>query len=349
MRRAEQNKIIGIAFSIFFQLSVQCQQEFHFSSWSQNLSNVNPAEAGFAEEDIRFTSQMRLQWLTISGKALRTNSFSFDGKAFKNKTTGGSLGIGLNFNNDQTGDVQLNTNSISIPISYRIHLDEQSYFGVGIAPGYITKTFGSNNQTWDNQWNGQFFDNTISSDEFFEQNSSAMTIGAGFCFHYTAYDQSFFKIGLSVNHINAAPKIGNFGNNTDLYRTINAYFVGRKLNSDKYLSFSPQALVTLNGPNKNITLGCGIDQPLLSTNGMRKTNDKSYLTYALNYRWADAFVFSLALKYFNLKTGIYYDMNVSNLRNATKTFGSFEIFLGYQIRYGRTGFNGAYYHYRRKN
>lgn len=335
-----RNKVIITSILTFaWSLNSLAQQDKHLSMWNENASMINPAAAGVMEEDMRFLTNFRLQWLTLDGSALRTNTFSFDAKLFKNKAKGSNMGIGLNFTNDQTGDVRLTSNVVSVPISYNIAADKQTFVSIGIAPGFYSQSLGSGNQTWENQWveNEGVFNQAISSNEVYQAKASSFDIGAGIQVKHKFDQNSHINVGFGVNHI-TAPKMGYTDLNMSLYRNMNFYITGSKFNPVRRFGFSPQALVSLYGPNANILVGTYIDHELFESSQRTDYVQRSLLSYGFFYRWKDAVVVSAAYKFSGLKLGVSYDFNISKLTSATRSSGGLEFFLKYSMMTDRSAY-----------
>jgi type IX secretion system PorP/SprF family membrane protein len=325
-----KNRIVGFVVVSLLHVYASGQQDFHFSQWMQNTVALNPSAAGFSESEYRFTTNFRMQWLAMNGAALRTNTFSFDCKPVFSKDYKSNVGVGLNFSNDQTGDLRLTSNAISVPIAYNLALDENSHFSVGLSPGFISRSINDAYQTWDNQWNGLLFDQSISSGESERASTSSFDIGAGISYEYLADNQSFFQIGLSMQHI-TTPTVGYSPLAVNPYRQINAYGFGRILSYDKRYGFSPQVLVTIAGPNMNIIGGGSVDIALYQSTRRNFTEQTSFLSVGLLHRWRDALIGMVTFKFMDFKAGFSYDLCLSPLGYANKLSGAIELNLSYGL------------------
>jgi type IX secretion system PorP/SprF family membrane protein len=336
--------IISSILALAWSINSHAQQDKHLSMWNENAAQINPGAAGAMSEDIRLLTNFRLQWLPLNGEGFRTNTFSFDAKLFKNKTTGSHMGVGLNFVNDATGDNRMTSNIISVPIAYTVGLDKQSFLSIGIAPGFYSQSLGSGNQTWNNQWDGSTFNaatNSLESSTY--QNSvSALDIGAGMQFKYNFDGSSHIQLGASVNHI-TQPNLGYTSLNTTIYRNANFYVSGTKFNPERRFGISPQALISLYGPNANVIFGTYFDHELFESSQRTDYVQRSMISYGVFYRWKDAVAISLACKFLGFKLGVSYDLNISTLNTATNSMGGLEFFLKYSMMADKT----AYIHDRR--
>lgn len=328
--------LIGIL-ALTWSANTVAQQDQHLTMWNENASMINPAAVASMDEDVRFLTNFRMQWLPLNGNALRTNTFSFDAKLLKDKKSGSHLGLGVNFANDQTGDVRYTSNIVSIPIAYTIGLDRNNFFSIGVAPGFISRNLGNGNQTWDNQWNGSSFDPTISSGEILQANASAFDIGAGMQYKYQTDNQSHLKIGFSVNHI-TSPSLSFSSTEDKLYKNINIYASGTYFQAQKRFGISPQLLVSLYGPNYNVLVGTNFDHELFESSRRTDYVQRSFISYGFYLRWKDAFIATLAYKFNSFKVGVSYDINVSKLSSETRAKGGFELYLKYSLMVDRSSY-----------
>ncbi len=304
-------------------LNAFTQQDKHLSMWNENTSQINPAAVGIMDENLRFLTNFRIQWLPITGKAFRTNTFSFDTKIITSKISDSHLGIGINFYNDQTGDSKFMTNSFSVPIGYNIEIDRKNSFSLGISPGYISQTLIGGNQTWNNQWNGFKFDQTIVNPETYNQKNAGFDIGAGVQYKVAFDATSHITAGISMNHINQKQD--------EMFKQFNFHLSATKFDSYRRFGFSPQVLVSLMGPNNNILIGSSFDHELFESSQRTDYVQRSFISYGFFMRWRDALIITASFKTKGFKFGLGYDLNLSKLSSATRSSGAIELFLKYSI------------------
>ncbi len=323
-------KLIIPTIAVIFTSQVIAQQERHLSMWNENSSPINPATVADMQEDLRLLTNFRTQWMTLDGKAFITNAFSGEVKLIKNEMNGSYLGLGANLSKDQTGDVRFVSTITSVPIAYHLHLDNQNAISVGVAPGFYSQVISDGNQTWDNQWNGSTFDQAISSGESFRGSTSSFDFGAGIQYKYSPDQNAFLNIGFAVNHINA-PELSFTPSGAPIFRTFNFTVSGTRFNQLRKFGISPQALVSIMGPNRNIILGTYFDHEI--SEGSKRTDyvNGTMISYGFFYRYGDAFIASLMYRYQGLKVGFSYDVNLSKLTPTTKSVGGIELFLKYSM------------------
>lgn len=332
-----KNKVLSlIVLTIAWSANVNAQQDRHFSMWNEMPSAFNPGATAVMTEDLRFMTNYRMQWLTLTGEAFRTNSFGFDAKLFKNGQN--ALGVGVNFTNDATGDLRLTSNIVSVPINYTLEADKNMLFSIGIAPGFYQQSV-KNTGTWNNQWNGVTYNQGTSSGEGFTADNAITTfdIGAGVHLKYKFDEVSDINIGLSVNHI-TSPAVSFSGFENNLYRNVNISVNGTKFYDNRNFGISPQALVQIMGPSRNIFFGTYFDHELFESSKRTDYVQRSFISYGIFMRWNDAFIGSIAYKYKGIKIGASYDINISSLSAATRSSGGFELFLKYSTLTDRSSY-----------
>ena len=319
-----------ILLSIFSTSISFGQQDPHFSMWNSSPSLLNPAATGTMEQDITFFTNYRAQWLAALPNQMRTNAVSAEIKLGNERLQSGWFGVGAQYNNDATGDAKIMSHIVSIPFNYVWEGYEKSYFSLGIKPGVINRSINSNIQTWDNQWNGMAFDNTILSNESTANKNTQFTVGAGMYFKKMWRDGSKFDAGFSANHLNAPEQ----GFRTLSFQTFRQYIfhAGGSIKLDRYkFLLSPQLITMFQGPHRDLIIGTSFD--ILLDEGSRRTTfeQETMFSIGLNYRVNDALITSVMMKWNGFQVGLAYDAMLNINRIPTKTAGALELFLKYSF------------------
>ena len=113
---------------ILFFATIHCfgQQESIPGQFWNNQTRINPAFAGL-EYQLQGGLFYRNQWNKISGAPQ-------DIHGFFNTSIGDKWGIGINLDGQTSGVA--NSHSVSIPVSYRIQLNDKQTIAIGAALGY---------------------------------------------------------------------------------------------------------------------------------------------------------------------------------------------------------------------
>lgn len=307
------------------------QQDRHLSLWNESTSFLNPGSVAAMDADLRFVSNFRMQWMGLEGNAFRTNTFGLEAKLFKQRNES-CLGVGLNFTNDQTGDMKVSSNLLSIPINYTIAADDNLFFSIGLAPGFYQQTIKSDAITWNNQWDGQQYNQGIASNENIASGQSVFNfdLGAGFNFRYKFEDESVINLGIGVNHITGQDASYTLIENK-IFRSINIFASGTKYIPDRRLGISPSLLMSFMGPNRNIVFGTNFDIELFEASRRTDYVQRSFFSLGMHYRVQDALIALASFKFSGFKVGLSYDINISSLTPTTRGNGGFEIHLAYAM------------------
>ena len=118
--------IIIVLILITSSVQFLAQQEIHSSNWYFSNALINPAAIATDGSSYSIFSNFRMQYFTVGGAPMRTNSLSAEMKIPDQTGGNNNFGLGLNFYNDQTGDARFMTNSFSIPVNYTIQVDYQN-------------------------------------------------------------------------------------------------------------------------------------------------------------------------------------------------------------------------------
>jgi len=279
----------------FCSLSTLAQQEPQYTQYIYNQGIVNPAYMINEPGLVRAGSLYRSQWVGLDGAPTTANVFA-------NIPLNERVEIGINYVNDQIGDV-LTTNNFNANFAYRINVGETTNLSFGLKLGVDHQSLN--------------FDQTdLTADQAFQNNqTTAIDVGAGLFL----FDQNYF-IGLS------SPSVIP-------YRVENSLS-----NGDNSVLFQKEPTVYLMGGYVFEVS----DVLKIKPSAVTKWIAGAPLTFDLNLNalYADRFELGVSYRHqdavaglagFNitqdLKLGYSYDFNISDL-NAFNN-GSHEIILVY--------------------
>ncbi|WP_339848477.1 type IX secretion system membrane protein PorP/SprF [uncultured Dokdonia sp.] len=279
----------------FCSLSTFAQQEPQYTQYMYNQGVVNPAYMINEPGLIRVGSLYRSQWVGLDGAPKTANVFA-------NIPLNERVEIGVNYVNDQIGDV-LTTNNFNVNFAYRINVAENTNLSFGLK-------LGVDNQSLD------FTDQNVGGDLAFQNGeTTSLDVGVGaFLFKDNYY------IGLSSPSVIPYKIENNFGNGDSsiLYKKDpTAYLMaGYVYDVSDVLKIKPSAVAKwISGA------------PLTYDLSLNALYDEKF-ELGVSYRHQDAIA---ALAGFNitndLKIGYSYDFNVSDLNRFNN--GSHEVVLLY--------------------
>jgi type IX secretion system PorP/SprF family membrane protein len=317
---------------------VKAQQDVHFSQFYYSPVGLNPAAAGVMKGDMRAVAVYRNQWASVS-TPFTTISASFDAPIQSRKMEKNFLGVGLHFNRDKSGTTAFSNLDINGSISYSLDLGSRyqkpHYISFGLNAGYVNRSFNASNASWDSQWNGEVFDNTLPDGEIIRLGRVArgnVSVGAGALWNYAFDVKKRYYLGAAMFHFNR-PNVSLFDEKTDkLYRKF-AFTSGFEFgDKDRITTFKPNVVAVIQGPNNFINVGVDVNFDL--TDRTDYTNYKNYKAFGLGlyHRMFDAIMASANFTYSDVKIGVAYDLNISRFNVATGGSGAFEIVLVYEPR-----------------
>lgn len=294
-------------------------QDLHFSQYFNSPLLVNPANTGFNPDfDFRVGGNYRNQFLT-GATPYKTMSVWGDTKLFQDKFENGWLGLGGSLLKDAaTGS--LSSTSGFATIAYHQMIGYNSLLSGGFGLGFTTKRIDVNKLTFDNTWNGQFFDSRIPSNEPFNSSqTSFLDLQMGLNYAYFASDRVYFNAGVSIMHINT-PRESFFDPSVADGRIDRRYtaFVNASIKIQDMWIVNPNIYVSRMGGNWETVAGFNANRDLTG-------NGVSQLILGLYYRHKDAFIPMVGYQVDDLKFTVNYDASVSSLGAQNGTRGAYEI------------------------
>lgn len=306
------------------------QQMPHYSLWQDQMALINPAATSVLPEDFSFFANYRGQYLNSSPVPNRTNAFLFEAKIYDDKIRYGWLGSGIQFFNDETGNTQISTNAAYIPINYVQEFNEDTRLSVSLKPGYIQRSLNAPVQTWDNQWNGVAFDQTVITGELAAKKLDLFDLGAGIFFQHDWPSRTRLNLGFAANHLNRPDVTFR-----QLTHETSRQYIAHMRTEIKFrnvrFKLSPQYIYFNQQPIVFHQYGVSLD--LLLREGSKRTlfvQDR-YLKIGLGYRNTGSLISTLVLQFEGFGIGMAFDTDLSLARTATGNVGGVEAFLRYSI------------------
>ncbi len=295
-------------------------QGLHFSQYFNAPLLVNPANTGFMPDyDYRVGGNYRDQWANL-GNPYKTMSIWGDTKLFNNSFDNSWVGIGAMLLNDVAGSGTLNSNKGYISVAYHQLLGDNSLLSGGLGIGMVNKRIDINKLTFDNQWNGQFFDATINPNEPFTRNSvTYFDMQAGLNFAFFPTDNVYVNMGISGMHLNRPNE--SFFSTKSLSGAVPYRFTGFFNSSIKI-----QNLWIVN-PNIYISKMGNVWETVVGVNANRNLSGDgtSQLILGIYYRNKDALIPMIGYEINDLKITFNYDATISSLNYYNASQGAYEI------------------------
>lgn len=292
-------------------------QDLHFSQFFNSPLSTNPANTGFIPtSDYRIGAHFREQWASFP-VSYKTTSIYGDFQFMRDRFRSGWMGLGGLILQDAAGSNKLRSTKAYTSVAYHQMLGATGLLSAGFNIGYAGKQINQDKITFDNQWNGKFFDSNVPSGEVFQSSSIGyLDVQAGMNYAYFPTDNLYIHMGFSVHHLNR-PRETFFGSipgydNRIQPRSILFADAVFKVNNSIILSpaiyYSRQANATeLNGGmHLNYNIANEGEQQLIL--GMYFRHNDAFIP-TIGYQWKKfKFMFSYdvtntPLKYFNNRSG----------------------------------------------
>lgn len=318
-----------LAFSSFVLLYIACgfAQDIHFSQYNSVPMNLNPSLTGMFDGDYRFIGNQRNQWRSITlPYTYHTFGGSVDARNFLGKE---NINAGFSIYNDKAGDSEFGTLQLNVAGAYNKTLtsDSSQQLAFGIQTGFTQRKINYDNLSFDNQYNGLYYDpGTGNGESFAKASYTYLNLNSGIAWSYIPKERFKIISGIALYNI-TKPKQSFFNNNEiKLDRKITFFGSGQFKINDK-IDVLPSFLLMGQGTYREYLLGSSVKYILEDILGKYRA-----IYFGTWFRTGDAGFVSAGMDYDNINVGISYDINVSNLNPASKYRGGFEISIIYIIR-----------------
>lgn len=341
-------RLLAIVLTLCYFVQDAQAQDPRFSQYALSPLTLNPALTGNFNGNYRVSAIYRSQWSSIlSGEAVplfRTFSGSYDMRFALRSQTGDAFGVGAVFLTDKAGEAEFGTNQVTLSLAYHKGVSSQKnqFISLGIQAGFAQRGLNYNNLRFGNQFDGEGFNSTLISGEVIGDNNFWFyDINAGLFYYWVNPNSSNkgrtnFYAGFSVSHLNRPNQSFYEGEDANLYMkyttNIGAQF---PLGKGSQVDFLPQAMILMQGPAFETNVGGYFKiffvqnkpnenafyiGPFYRIVGRDNVTDKGGIT-------SESLILAARLDYSTFSLGIAYDLNFSELTDATNTRGGFEIAL----------------------
>lgn len=303
-------------------------QDLHFSQYYRTPLLLNPANTGGNDQDIRLMAIARNQWATVP---VSYNSIGVSADMnFPFKINRDKFGLGLQMTADRAGDSKYTTMQGSLSGAYHLTTSGMNYMvlSIGGTVNFYQRRYDPYQLTYDNQFNGDYFDPSIPINEQFDRLSlSFIDFGLGLNYQQTIMDRHAFSIGGSLQHIASTEQ--SFlasSQNTLLQRKYNIYLSGEFMVYKNAIGIMPLFFYQYQDKKEELVIGQGI-----SFNLYPKSETRNKIKLGCSYRTGDAIIPWIQWEYNDFSIQGSYDANTSPLRIATNSYGGMELSIGYVI------------------
>jgi type IX secretion system PorP/SprF family membrane protein len=301
-------------------------QDPHFSQFFSSPMTLNPAFTGKFDGVMRAAVNYRNQWPTIN-RAYETGTASVDFPIMaKQIASTDTWGLGFMGYTDKSAAGAVAFNYFSVSTAYHKGLDEDGYkqLGAGFQVTYSNMLINTSKLTFEDQLTSAGF--TKPTSEIFNNStlkSNYIDVNAGLLYTASTTDRNNYYVGVSLYHINR-PKQEFTGINYNLYPRATIHAGG----------YFPVGEVTTLHLSGLYSTQAGAHEALLG-GAMQfvagdPTGDKPTSFYGGGWiRFGDALIPYVGLEYGDLRAGVSYDINISDLKTASESRGGIEVSLIY--------------------
>jgi type IX secretion system PorP/SprF family membrane protein len=297
-------------------------QDLHFSQFFNSPLTTNPANTGFIPDaDFRIGINYRNQWSSILSAPYKTMSAWGDMQLFRDKLENGWLGIGGVLLSDKAGSGGLQSNKFYGSLAYHQMLGNSSLLSAGFNLGYVSKRIDPTALKFPDQFNGKFFDASISPGvQFSNLNIDYYDMQVGMNYAYFPKEEVYINLGYSIHHVNK-PKESFFDDNTANGKIPVRHigFVNAILKVNPRVIINPNIYFTTQTNAIELTAGINANYNLDEYD-----NDKQ-LKFGIYHRYKDAIIPVLGFETKNIAITFSYDATISNLSKFNGFRGGSEI------------------------
>ncbi|MCE2711458.1 MAG: PorP/SprF family type IX secretion system membrane protein [Cryomorphaceae bacterium] len=317
-------------------------QDVHFSHAEFSPLTLNPGLAG-ALSPFQGIVNYRSQWRSVASP-YKTIAASFDARFNeKKRDRKGIIAGGLNFFNDQAGDLKVVSNNVHLNLAYHLILNRNSTLGLGITTGYGQRSINPNAGRWGSQYvNGSFDATAIPNLDFLNTSSfSFLDAGTGMVYTYsknagymTQNNQLSVNAGVAAYHLNK-PTYSFTGNSSEKLYVRYSAFVNATIGIQNTRgSFLPGIYYQRQATQQEFLFGTHYKYLLNEGSSYTGFTRPMALYIGLFNRFRDALVGKIMFEYDCYSAGFAYDINLSGLRAVSNAKGGFELFLRYNFSDG---------------
>jgi type IX secretion system PorP/SprF family membrane protein len=306
-------------------------QDIHFSQFYHSPLNLSPALTGVHSGDIRFTGNYRSQWESV-GVDYMTFSGELERKFYIDGLRNSYFAAGLLINYDQAGASKLSRTNIGISSAYSLQLSPTFFLTAGAHIGINQRAFDTQDLTFDQQFDGEQFNNSLPREAFDNTSVATLDLGVGLNLRLQAPDanpltkRSKVDFGLGLHRL-TTPKEGfNLREDIELPMRFSPYVLGTLMLSPAF-DLEVRATSQFQGQYRENVIGGGAKVFI-----NRKPARELAVLLGASYRFdsfGDAMIPHIEFHVQQWLLGLSYDVNVSEFQVASDRRGGVEVALRY--------------------
>lgn len=308
---------------IIFAL-ISSAQDLHFSDFYANPINTNPALCGVFRGNTRIISVLRDQYRAVT-LPYQTFGIGFDRRKEKIFNTRNDLAFGGLINTDMAGDSRYGTYQIGIPLALHVYSPTSKLqFNYGILPSIVINTIDYTDLHYPEEFiDDQFDSNAYINEDESNTINSYFTLGIGINARYNFNEITGITIGCAAFNVNRPTSTlqGDKSVKNPTRLMLHAMFRRR---ISEWIELLPSAKFQQQGSFCEIELGGQIAKYF--------DNIKIQQIFAgcwYRAKQNDAIIANLGCEIGAFRLGASYDINTSNLQEASNNRGGIEFTITY--------------------
>ncbi|MFT3886000.1 MAG: PorP/SprF family type IX secretion system membrane protein [Flavobacteriales bacterium] len=293
-------------------------QDIHFSQFFNTPYAQSPANTGLFDGDHRLGAVYRQQWRSVT---LPYTTFGLGGDMAHFAKVDG-LGLGAWFYGDKTGDSRLSTFQFTLGVSWtqRFGTHKEQSLTLGVQGGLTSLTIDYSALRFDAQYNGFYFDPSLSSNEQFTRDARTHPdLHAGLIYRYAPSRRERIEAGFALFNL-TTPDIAFFNAAPSALDQRAMFHVTTQFPVSGKVDVLPMARYMAQGTFRELDLGGTARYILLDRYGVVQA-----VQAGLFWRAADAGYLYAGLEYADWTLGVSYDINLSRLEPASRNRGGIEV------------------------
>jgi type IX secretion system PorP/SprF family membrane protein len=286
-------------------IAINCvAQDVHFSQFKISSFLLNPALVGAQNNDYKAALQRKSQWASVS---VPFNTLTL---SLERKDIFPSHSIGVQFLNDIAGDSRFKTAGATLAYAKEVAVTTDNLLSIGAELGLFQRSV--------------VFDDLVFNDP---ENLSNLNfifpdVAIGIANFYEINKKMALESGIAFYHINKPKQSLTANDAIRMHQKMNLHTALNYTFNTK-LSIHPQLLFSNQNTDKEFLLGCGV-------NYLLEAGQNVILKSGIAERFNDAVIFYFGAEIERLSCVVSYDVNTSNLANASNNKGGFEFSVVYQ-------------------
>ncbi len=328
-------------------------QDPHFSQFYMAPMYLNPALVGAFDGNYRLSGLFRGQWGSVlqneSVPMYRTYTASAEFRTNKGFSKGDAFGIGASFLGDQAGESKFGYNVGGLAIAYHksLNRDNTNYLALGFSSQIYQQTIDYTNLQFGSQWDGAAYNPLLPTNEFLVDNKKLYwDVNAGLLWYMRIARRTNVYVGFSTYHVNM-PNISMLGNNAVKLNMKYTGTGGVEFAINKRFSLQPKFIVLAQGQSIELMLASDV-RILFEEREPEGNNFHFGAMFRMvggdpNAPWHDkrmdpeSVVLDAGVEFQHVTLSVAYDINVSQLLQASSSRGGFEVGVAYVGRWNRRG------------